>query len=111
VLVAIKVRPSGQRYDLLDAAANGALITEIGPRVGDLTLLVKPELISPDMSIHVRVRSVKGPITVSVLAWSSALVDDPATPQDERWTAIGDPCTGADTLVIDDTFQPFPRAH
>jgi hypothetical protein len=108
VIVAIKVRPTGQRYDLLDAAANGALIAEIGPKVGDLTLPVPAALVSPDMNVHVRVRTVSGPIRVSVLAWSSARKDDPATPDDERWDAIGETQSGKDTLVFDDVFQPFP---
>lgn len=109
VIVAIKVRPANARYDLLDLAANGALIAPIGPRTGDFSVEIDRSLVSPGMTLQARVKGASGPITAALIAWSSAFIDDPQTKEDETWVKI-DSAAGSKTLLLEGDFDPYKQA-
>jgi hypothetical protein len=122
VAVAIRVRPKGARYDLLDATANGAYFiprNKLGPRTGDIVVPIDPDLVSvKQMNIHVRLKGEQS-ITSSVFAWSSQFDLTRAQPTEttatkvvehDKWVQIDTTKTGADILTFDDDFDPVPDA-
>jgi hypothetical protein len=106
VFLAIRVRP--ESYVLSSLTANLGHIRPPMDCDDDLIAAVDPSLVTKDIEVRARLKSKRGPVTASLLAWSSTFEDDPETPIDERWKVIATtPAPTDKVIVLAGTFNPY----
>lgn len=86
--VFLKLVVTPPRYKVATFSANLGSVAAPGEYRGDLQVQVDQKFVSRDMEIRVRLKGNEA-VTAQLWGWSSALEDDPSTPEfDERWKLI-----------------------
>lgn len=71
-------------------------------------LPIPDDLVAPTVDIRAAVRVLSGTARVSLYAWSSALQDDPTTPdEDEKWQTIAEATVSDTSKLLKGKFHPL----